>query len=131
MVGGRPGADYPIDSVTVWNRSEGDYYARLNRYTIKVLDADRKVVFEAANLPARRETATTEVGGTGVDGIVRRSAMLALTSVRGKEAETFKALAKFARGEGPDRSAAIRAISRIPVAYWPRRGSRHHSRRLD
>ena len=59
------GADYPIDSVAVWNRTEGDYYTRLNRYTIKVLDAGRKVVFEAANLPARREPATTEVGGTG------------------------------------------------------------------
>jgi hypothetical protein len=45
--------------------------------------------------------------------------MLALTSVRGKEAETFKALAKFVRGEGPDRSTAIREIARIPAAYWP------------
>ena len=45
--------------------------------------------------------------------------MVALTSVRGKEAETFKALAKFVRGEGSDRTAAIRAISRIPVADWP------------
>ncbi len=51
--------------------------------------------------------------------MLRRSAMVALTSVRGKEAETFKALAKFVRGEGSDRSAAIRAIARIPVADWP------------
>ena len=65
---------------------------------IKVLDEGRNVVFEADNLPARRETATTEVGGTGLEGAVRRSAMVALTSVRGKEAETFKALAKFVRG---------------------------------
>ena len=113
------GAEYPIDSVAIWNRTDGDFYKRLNRYTIKVLDAGRNVVFEAANLPARREPATTEVGGTGVDGAIRRSAMVALTSVRGKEAETFKALAKFVRGEGSDRTAAIRAISRIPVADWP------------
>jgi putative heme-binding domain-containing protein len=45
--------------------------------------------------------------------------MVALTSVRGKESETFKALAKFVRGSGPDRSAAIRAIARIPSADWP------------
>ncbi len=45
--------------------------------------------------------------------------MVALTSVRGKEAETFKALAKFVRGGGSERSAAIRAIARIPVADWP------------
>ena len=113
------GADYPIDSVVVWNRTDGDFYKRLNRYTLKVLDANRNVVFEADNLPAPGETATTEVGGTGADGAVRRAAMLALTSVRGKEAETFKALARFVRGEGSDRTAAIRAISRIPVADWP------------
>ena len=46
------GADYPIDSVVVWNRTEGDYYTRLNHYTLKVLDASRQVAFEAANLPA-------------------------------------------------------------------------------
>jgi azurin len=57
--------------------------------------------------------------GTGPEGALKRSAMLALTSVRGKEVETFKALAKFVRGQGSDRSAAIRAISRIPVADWP------------
>ena len=92
------GAEYPIDSVAVWNRTEGDFYKRLDRYTIKVLDAGRNVVFEADNLPAQRATATTEVGGTGLEGAVRRSAMVALTSVRGKEAETFKALAKFVQG---------------------------------
>ena len=45
--------------------------------------------------------------------------MVALTSVRGKEAETFKALARFVRGSGPDQVAAIRAVARIPVADWP------------
>jgi putative heme-binding domain-containing protein len=113
------GAGYPIDSVAVWNRTEGDYFKRLDRYTVKVLDEGRNVVFQAVNLPARRDTATTEVGGTGPEGSLRRSAMVALTSVRGKEAETFKALAKFARGEGSDRAAAIWAISRIPLADWP------------
>ena len=33
------GAEYPIDSIAVWNRTEGDFYKRLDRYTIKVLDA--------------------------------------------------------------------------------------------
>ena len=76
------------------------------------------MVFEADNLPAK-PVAATEVGGTGPEAAVRRSAMRALASVRGKESETFKALAKFVRGEGPDRTAAIRAIGRIPSAEWP------------
>jgi len=113
------GPEVPIESVAVSNRTEGNLYKRLDHYTIKVLDAGRNVVFQADDLPAQTATATTEVGGTGLEGAVRRSAMTALTSVRGKEAETFKALAKFARGEGTDRTASIRAISRIPIADWP------------
>jgi putative heme-binding domain-containing protein len=113
------GADRPIDSIAVHNRVDGELGRRLDRYTLKVLDARRAVVFEADNLPAPRPMAVTEVGGTGPEGAVRRSSMVALTSVRGKEAETFKALARFVRGEGSDRSAAIRAISRIPSADWP------------
>ena len=36
--GGRStGALSAIDSVAVWNRTEGDYFTRLNRYTVKVL----------------------------------------------------------------------------------------------
>src|SRR5262249_25136847 len=111
--------DYPIDAITVSNRTEGDFYRRLDRYTVRVLDADRKEVFQAANLRARKEPATTAVGGIGPEAMLRRSAMAALTSVRGKEAETFRALAKFVRAGGSDRSAAIQAISRIPAAEWP------------
>ena len=113
------GAAVPIDSVAVWNRTDGDYYTRLDRYTVKVLGERRNVVFEAGNLPAQKGPATTEVGGTGPEGAVGRAAMIALTSVRGKEAETFTALAKFVKGAGSERTAAIQAISRIPLADWP------------
>ncbi len=113
------GAEFPIDSVVVYNRTEGDYYTRMDHFTLKVLDPGRKVVFEADDNRAKRTPVAIEVGGTGPEGAVRRAAMVALTSVRGKEAETFRALAKFARGQGPDRSAAIRAIARIPAADWP------------
>ena len=121
------GAEYPIDSIVVWNRTESDFFKRLNRYTLKVLDQGRNVVFEAANLPARREQMTTEVGGTGPRGAVRRAAMLALTSVRGKEAETFKALATFVQrrrprpdrrdpGDFPDSGRQLAGRSRRPHA---------------
>jgi putative heme-binding domain-containing protein len=49
---------------------------------------------------------------------IRRSAMNALTYVRGQELPTFKALARFIRA-GVDRDAAVRAILRIPSTYWP------------
>ncbi len=113
------GADDPIDSIAVFNRGDGELGRRLDKYMIKVLDSGRATVYEADNLPAPKLMATTEVGGSGVEGAIRRAAMFALTSVRGKEVETFKALAKFVRGTGSDRTAAIRAIGRIPVADWP------------
>ena len=45
--------------------------------------------------------------------------MIALTSVRGKEADAFKAIAKYVR-DAADRPAAIQALQRIPSMYWPK-----------
>lgn len=49
---------------------------------------------------------------------IRRAAMTALTYVRGKEPETFDRVARFIR-QGVDRTAAMGALQRIPVRYWP------------
>ncbi len=113
------GSEVPIESIAVYNRLDGDLFQRLDKYSLKVLDNSRKVVFEVDNLPAPKAMTLTRVSGGGPEGALRRSAMVALTSVRGKESETFKALAKFVRGSGADQLAAIRAISRIPTADWP------------
>ena len=110
------GSDRPIDSVAVYNR-EG-YESRLSGYTLTILDGARKAVFERKNQPAPKLKAVIEVGGGGPEGLVRRAAMAALTGVRGQEASTFKALARFVKS-GEDRQAAVRAIQRIPAAYWP------------
>ena len=45
--------------------------------------------------------------------------MSAIISVRGKEAEAFKAIAPFVR-DGIDRPAAIAALLRIPAEHWPK-----------
>ena len=56
--------------------------------------------------------------GAGREDAIRHAAMNALTSVRGEESRTFKALAPFIRSD-KDRHAAIQAIQRIPATYWP------------
>src|SRR5262249_51247391 len=56
--------------------------------------------------------------GAGREGPIRRAAMTALTFVRGQETQTFRSLAPFVR-DNVDRHAAIRALQRIPAAYWP------------
>jgi putative heme-binding domain-containing protein len=113
------GSEAPIDTVVVWNRTDDGLAKRLNGFTLKVLDKQHKVVFEKTKLPAPKDKASYEVGGEDPQRLIRRVAMLALTSVRGKEAEAFKTIAKYV-GDAADRPAAIQALQRIPSMYWPR-----------
>jgi putative heme-binding domain-containing protein len=50
--------------------------------------------------------------------LIRGAAMNALTYIRGQETPTFRTLARFVR-DGVERRAAIRALQKIPSAYWP------------
>jgi len=112
------GAEFPIRSIVVWNRADGFLGNRLSNFTIKVLDKDRKVVFERVRQPAPERKAVFEMGGDTPEGVIRRAGMLALTSVRGHEERTFKTLAGFVHKD-VDRHAAIRAMQRIPAKHWP------------
>ncbi len=113
------GGEFPIDSLIVWNRTEGSLGKRLSGFTLKILDKNRKVVFEKKKLPAPKEKVAIDVGGESPARALRRAAMIALTSVRGKESDAFKAIAKYVRNDA-DRHAAIQALQRIPSAYRPK-----------
>jgi putative heme-binding domain-containing protein len=112
------GAEQPITGITIYNRTDGGFGDRLKGFTLKVLDGSRSVVFEKKKLPAPVGHASYEVGRED-PGVVRRAAMTALTSVRGKEEAAFKALAAFVRKD-VDRHAAIQALLRIRVSFWPK-----------
>ena len=119
MVGGRPGdrvsPSRPSSSTTgpraTWATGSGGF-------DLTVLDANRKVVFQKHKNPAPSPKSTFNLGDEDPAGAVRRAAMDALTTIRGQEVPTFKALAKFVR-DGVDRNAAIAALKKIPSAYWP------------
>ena len=113
------GAEYPIDSVVVFNRTDGNLGNRLKNYTVKVLDRTKAVVFRKDGNSTPDVSATFPVGGESPERQIRGAAMIALTSVRGKEADTFNLLAKFVASDA-DRPAAVQAIQRIPVAAWPK-----------
>jgi putative heme-binding domain-containing protein len=68
-------------------------------------------------LPAALSTGR-QGGGEDTRASIRRAAMNALTTIRGQEGPTFRALSKFIR-ENIDRHAAILALQKIPAAYWP------------
>jgi putative heme-binding domain-containing protein len=113
------GAEYPITSIVIYNRTDDGLGKRLNGFTLKVLDNKRVVVFQKQKVPAPAEKGIYEVGEEAPANVVRRAAMNGLTSVRGQEAATFKTLARFVRDD-VDRPAAIQALLRIRVSFWPK-----------
>jgi putative heme-binding domain-containing protein len=113
------GAEFPIESITLHGRTDGDADTRLNNFTLKVLDNARQTLYERSGQRARNGTATYTITGEAPERLIRRAAMVALTSVRGQEEQTFKALARFVNNNA-ERSNAIAALQRIPTTYWPK-----------
>jgi putative heme-binding domain-containing protein len=113
------GREFPIETIKVYNRTDGNLGSRLNNFVLRVLDADKRAVFQKTKNPAPKESVAIAVGAANPERVVRRSAMLALASVRGKEADAFKAIARFVP-DADDRPAALAALLRIPAKEWPK-----------
>ena len=113
------GAELPIESITIYNRTDGYLGRRLDGFTLKVLAADRSEVFKRERIEAPRTHTAIEIGQPDPAAVVRASAMLALTYARGQEGKTFAALAPFV-SDPANRTAAIRALKRINKAEWPK-----------
>jgi putative heme-binding domain-containing protein len=112
------GDELPLESIVVYNRTDGDLGRRLDGFSVKVLDSGRNTVFAQDDLPAPAEQVKIPLEAGGPQGTVRRAAMSSLPYVRGHEADTFARLARFVV-EDIDRLAAMRAIMRIPTREWP------------
>lgn len=113
------GRTVPIERIVVWNRTDGNLSTRLKDFTVRVLDADRRSVFESLKNPSPKEKAAFKVGAVSPERIIRKAAMFALASVRGQETDAFKAIAKYV-ADSNDRAAAVQAILRIPTRDWPK-----------
>lgn len=111
------GEDSIIESIVIYNRNDGNLGTRLNNFTLKILDRDRNEIFKKEKNPAPAAQVAIEFSGSDPASLVRRSAMLALASMRGFENQTFSTLAVFVK-EGADRSSAIAAMQRIPRSSW-------------
>jgi putative heme-binding domain-containing protein len=113
------GSQVPIESITIYNRTDGYLGRRLDGFKVRVLDNDRSEVFMQHGIPAPRESVKLTVSGGDPAATIRQAAMLALTYVRGQEARTFELLAPRVASDR-DRAAAIRALQRIGRADWPK-----------
>ena len=59
------------------------------------------------------------LGGRSPEGVIRRAAMLALTSVRGQEAADVQGARRLRPRRTPTAPPPCRALQRIPAAHWP------------
>lgn len=112
------GEEYPIDSIVIYNRTDGDLGNRLSGFNLRVLDSGRQEVFASLEQPAPAANVEFRLESGGPAGMIRRAAMVALTSVRGREVETFGRLADYFRNDS-DALQAARAMLRIPRRDWP------------
>jgi putative heme-binding domain-containing protein len=113
------GRELPIEKIVVWNRTDGALGSRLNGFTVRVLDADKRTAFQSVKNPAPKEKAEIKVGAGSPERVIRKAAMAALASVRGQESDAFKAVAKYL-ADATDRAAAVQALLRIPPRLWPK-----------
>lgn len=112
------GDEYPIDGIAVFNRDDG-LSSRLEGFTLRVLDAQRNDVWKQEKIAAPKLSTRFELGGGGPEGVIRHAAMQALAQIRGQEAKTFGLLAPYLKS-ADDRTAAIRALQRLPRSAWPK-----------
>jgi putative heme-binding domain-containing protein len=112
------GADVPIQSVHVYNRTDERLGQRLNGFSLVILDGNRQEVYRKDDIPAPPRSKEFPVSGSSPESLLRQAVMKALVSVRGKETETFKALVPFVT-HGPDRASAAQAMQRISATHWP------------
>ena len=91
----------------------------MNNFKILVLDGDRKEAYAKEKNPAPAVAVTFTVGTESPEQVIRRAAMLAMTTVRGKEAETFRNLAPLVT-KPEDRGPALQAMLRLPIAEFPK-----------
>src|SRR5262249_49364325 len=113
------GREVSIESIAIYNRTDGNLSTRLKGYTLKILDGERKTIFEKLENPTPEPMARFEISRESPRQVVRKAAMLALTSVRGQEQKTFETLAGFVK-KGDDTAAAIAALQRVPRSFWPK-----------
>jgi putative heme-binding domain-containing protein len=113
------GKEHPIERIVIYNRTDGNLGDRLKSYSVIIRDGSGNVVHEAKKLPTPSGgKAELRVGTLSPIHLVRRAAMKALPSVRGREGDTVKALLKHLDDEG-SRHAAVQALLRVPARLWP------------
>ncbi|MDB6123350.1 MAG: putative rane-bound dehydrogenase [Pedosphaera sp.] len=112
------GSDQPIDSIVVWNRTDGDFGKRLDGFTLTVLDGNRREVFRKNGIPAPAENVRITVSDDS-NGEVRRAAIRASVSMNHEPEAVFTALSDLI-AKGEQVPTAAQGIRVLPRNTWPK-----------
>ncbi len=110
--------EYPIEAVTVWNRTDGDLGRRLDGFTLVILDGSRTEIFKRAGNPAPTSNVRLPVHADPT-GALRRAAIRALVSMGTEPEATFGELTSLIT-RGQEVAAAAQAIRILPRDSWPK-----------
>ncbi|MCH1506501.1 MAG: plastocyanin/azurin family copper-binding protein [Verrucomicrobiales bacterium] len=111
------GGSYPIEAITIWNRTDGNLGRRLNRFNLTVLDDTRRTVFESKENRAPRPSATFEVGPGDPKGTIQRAAIAALVSTNDNPNATFIQLCELIDND-ESLTEAARGLRKIHRDSW-------------
>ena len=111
------GREVPIEKIVVFNRTDDNLGKRLDNFTIRLLDGDKKEVFKKARIPAPKVNQLFDIGPSYTSQGLQSAAILALTYVRGQEKDAFATIAPLVANPKL-RPAAVRALQRIEPIYY-------------
>lgn len=109
-------SEYPVESIRVWNRTEGNLGRRLEGFTLTVLDGNKRQVFQKTKIPAPEKDATVTMEADSAGGL-RRAAIQALVSTGQDQPAIFGTMARLIT-TGTERNAAAAAMAKLPRTAW-------------
>jgi azurin/glucose/arabinose dehydrogenase len=112
------GADLPLDSVSVWNRTDenGRYVERMDGFELSVLDSTGSEVFKQSSIPAAATAVTITMEGNSRDTL-RRQVVNALLATKADPEKLFLSLADMLAKQDLV-AASARAIRQMPREAW-------------
>lgn len=112
------GADLPLDSISVWNRTDenGRFVERMEGFELSVLDAAGTEVFKQSSIPAAATAVTVALQGNQLDRI-RSQIIDALLATKAEPEKLFLSLADMIVKQDLVATSA-RAIRQLPRSAW-------------
>ncbi|MES2660190.1 MAG: HEAT repeat domain-containing protein [Verrucomicrobiota bacterium] len=112
------GSPQPVESIVIWNRTDGPFGERMEGFDLTILDAERKEIFRKSGNPAPKESVRIEVQNDDA-GNIRRAVIRALPSL-GKEPKAVLSILTDLIAKNDQVPTAAQAMTKLPGNAWPK-----------